>query len=280
MVGYALWGDVGSSRSAIVHCHGTPGGRLLSYEVPEVAGLPHVSLDRPGFGLSDPSPGRVVVDHVGDVERVLDHLGIERVSVFGWSGGGPHALALGARLPDRVARVAVLGSPAPGDVLSAEDLEGMAEINVESERMLRENPEEDRADCEAQAQAFLKDPEAWLDRIRAAVDPVDAAVAAEEPQKARMVAQLRDAFQRGGEGWFEDDLQTIHPWGFAIEDVRVEVQLWHGELDRLVPVAQGRRVAGRLPRCEAFFLPGDGHISPIKRLPEIVSWLAAPLVAR
>jgi pimeloyl-ACP methyl ester carboxylesterase len=266
-----------SPGPAIVHCHGTPGGRLLSYELPEVAGLVHVSLDRPGFGLSDPFPGRRVADHAGDVERVLDHLGIERVSAFGWSGGGPHALGLGARLPGRVARVAVLGSHAPGDDPSSGDVEGMAEINVESYRMLREDPEADRADCEAQAQAFKRDPETWLERIRAVVDPVDAAVAAEEPQRARMIAQLRDAFQKGGEGWFEDHLQTIQPWGFAFEDVRVEVQLWHGELDRLVPVAQGRRVAGRLPRCEAFFLPRDGHISLMSRLPEIVSWLAAPL---
>jgi pimeloyl-ACP methyl ester carboxylesterase len=101
-VGFAVWGDSDPAAPAVVHCHGTPGGRLVSYRTPAESGVRHVSLDRPGFGLSDPHPGRTVGDHPGDVALVLDHLGIDRFSALGWSGGGPHALALGACLPGRV----------------------------------------------------------------------------------------------------------------------------------------------------------------------------------
>lgn len=237
-------------------------------------------MDRPGYGLSDPQPSRTVGDHAGDVAQVLDHLGIDRFSAFGWSGGGPHALALGALLPGRVARVAVLGCPAPDDDPSFDVTAGMPEMNLESHTMLRENPEDDRLGCEKAVQAFLDDPEAFLGQIDAVVDPVDVAAGRNLGLRARMIDQLRDAFQNGAEGWFEDDMITVRPWGFAPEDVRGEVWLWHGELDRLVPIAHARHLAGRLPRCTALFLPGDGHLSPIARLPEILDWLAEPLSPR
>jgi pimeloyl-ACP methyl ester carboxylesterase len=174
-VGFAVWGESDPAAPAIVHCHGTPGRRLVPYQTPDQSGRRHVSLDRPGFGLSDPQPSRTVGDHAADVERVLDHLGIDRFSAFGWSGGGPHALALGALLPDRVVRVAVVGCPAPDDDPTFDITAGMPEINLESRRMLKENPEDDRLDVEKAVAAFREDPESFLRQIDAVLDPVDVA---------------------------------------------------------------------------------------------------------
>jgi len=277
-VGFSVWGDINPQAPVVVHCHGTPGGRLAAYRTPEDSSTRHVSLDRPGFGLSDPRRNRNVRDHAGDVAQVLDHLGIDRCSVFGWSGGGPHALGLGALLPDRVARVAVLGCPAPDDDPHFDVTVGMPEINRESHRMLKANPEDDRVDVEKAAAAFLDDPESFLGQLDAVVDPVDVAAERAINMRSRMITQLRDAFQNGSEGWFEDDMVSVLPWGFALEDVGVEVWLWHGELDRLVPVSHGHYVAGRMPRCTGLFLPGDGHMSPLVRLPEILDWLVQPLL--
>jgi pimeloyl-ACP methyl ester carboxylesterase len=274
-VGFAVWGDSDSAAPTVVHCHGTPGGRLAGYQTPAQSGLRHVALDRPGFGLSDPQPSRTAGDHAADVSRVLDHLGIDRFAAFGWSGGGPHALALGALLPDRVARVAVIGCPAPDDDPAFDVTAGMPEMNRESRRMLKEQPEDDRVDVEKAVAAFGEDPGPFLAHIDAILDPVDVAADRAMGLKPRMVAQLRDAFQNGSEGWFEDDLVTVRPWGFALGDVRAEVWLLHGELDRLVPVSHGRYVASRLPRCKGQFLPEDGHISPLTRLPEILDWLTS-----
>ena len=279
-VGFAVWGDTDPASPAVVHCHGTPGGRLVGHAASYDSGFRHVALDRPGFGLSDPLPTRTVGDHVGDVAQVLDHLGMDRFSVFGWSGGGPHALGLGALLPDRVARVAVLGCPAPDGDPDFDVTAGMAEINFESHRMLIENPEEDRLEVDKAVAVFLDDPETFIGQIDAIVDPVDVAAARAMNLRPQMVIQLRDAFQNGSEGWFEDDMVTVRPWGFALEDVGVEVWLWHGELDRLVAVSHGRYLAGKMPRCTGLFLPDDGHMSPLARLPEILDWLAQPLLER
>ncbi|MEK8107497.1 alpha/beta hydrolase [Micromonospora sp. M12] len=71
-------------------------------------GVHLVCYDRPGYGDSDRHEGRRVADAAADVKAIADDLGIERFAVVGRSGGGPHALACAALLPDRVTRAAVL----------------------------------------------------------------------------------------------------------------------------------------------------------------------------
>src|SRR5258708_13948928 len=178
-VGFAVWGDSSPTGAVIVHCHGTPGGRLAGYQTPAHSGLRHVSLDRPGFGLSDPQPGRIVGDHAADVAHVLDHLGAGRFSVFGWSGGGPHALALGALLPETVTRGATLGCPAPDDDPPFDITAGMPEMNRQSRVMLKENPEEDRHDVQKAVAAFREDPDSFLGQVEPILDPLH--VAAHRP---------------------------------------------------------------------------------------------------
>src|SRR4051812_21075805 len=107
---------------------GPPGGKTLLFQpgAPSAAmllsalvepagqlGLRIVSYSRPGYGESSPRPGRSVADAVPDIETVLDSVGVARFVTLGWSGGGPHALATGALLPERCQAVAVLAGPAP-----------------------------------------------------------------------------------------------------------------------------------------------------------------------
>src|SRR3954447_17531994 len=83
---------------------GTPNSAVLFSAIVEAAeplGLRTVSYSRPGYGESTPRPGRRVADALADFEAVLDAVGAERFVTLGWSGGGPHALAAGALLPDR-----------------------------------------------------------------------------------------------------------------------------------------------------------------------------------
>jgi pimeloyl-ACP methyl ester carboxylesterase len=85
------------AATPIVSHHGTPGSRLDRHPDEDAIlaelGVRMIAYDRPGYGESDPQPGRRVVDAAGDVSAVADHLGIERFAVVGTSGGGPHALA-------------------------------------------------------------------------------------------------------------------------------------------------------------------------------------------
>src|SRR5262245_63455026 len=105
-VGYADYGP--ADGFAVIDCHGGPGSRLApraSVAEAVAAGLRPIGIDRPGYGLSTPSPGRTITDWVPDALAVADALGVERFAVVGSSTGGSYALALAATVPDRVAAV-------------------------------------------------------------------------------------------------------------------------------------------------------------------------------
>ena len=109
-------------RSLTVYDAGDPDGRpLLFHHGTPASGVPfdrHVELareqgvrllsyDRAGYGDSTRNPRRAVADVVSDVEAIADALELERFATWGISGGGPHALATAAGLPDRVVAVAL-----------------------------------------------------------------------------------------------------------------------------------------------------------------------------
>ena len=119
----------------VIH-HGTPGSSLL-YEphvrdAEEQRDHPALAYDRPGYGGSTRQPGRSVADCAADVAAICDALGIDRFCTWGISGGGPHALATAALLPERVAAAAALASVAPFDAEGLDFTAGMGELNVES----------------------------------------------------------------------------------------------------------------------------------------------------
>jgi pimeloyl-ACP methyl ester carboxylesterase len=265
-IGYAVWGDVASGLPVIVHCHGTPGSRIPMYPVEMPEGFVHVSLDRPGYGLSEPEPGRNMASHAADVAVVLDRLEVGRFSVFGWSGGAAPALGVAAALPERVGRAVVGAGRAPVDapVFPAELRDGVLS-----------DLDGDRADCEVKARLYRDDRDAFFAWMESFLPEVD------EFRRLRpnFIRCYDEAFATGGEGWFEDDVQLVSPWGFDLADVRCEVQLWHAEADGMVPIADGRYLAGRLQRCDPHLVAGDqeGHGTLIRHLPEMCRWLALGL---
>ena len=118
----------------VVH-HGTPGLRphyapLVGPDAQE-RGIRLIGYDRPGYGGSTPRPGRTVGDAAADVDAICDALGLDRICTWGISGGGPHALACAALLPDRVAAAASVAGIAPHDAEGLDWLAGMGAANVE-----------------------------------------------------------------------------------------------------------------------------------------------------
>src|SRR5262245_29897354 len=140
---FAEWGD--PNGSPLFALHGSPGSRLSRHfdeTVYAQAGARLITYDRPGYGGSDRNPGRRVVDCFGDVAAIADTLGIDSFAVTGASGGGPHALAVAARLPERVTRLACAVSIAPYGISDFDWLDGMDPVNVRfTEMALRGGPE-------------------------------------------------------------------------------------------------------------------------------------------
>src|SRR5262249_42952022 len=94
-VGFADYGI--PDATAVLWCHGGPGSRLEPAYLRRAAGqagLRIIGIDRPGYGLSAPQPGRTIAGWVPEALAVADHLGIGQFAAVGVSTGGAYALAL------------------------------------------------------------------------------------------------------------------------------------------------------------------------------------------
>ncbi len=261
----------------VIACHGTPGSRRTRHPDPEIYarhGVRVVVYDRPGYGLSDPRPGRAVADAASDIEAIADELGFERFVVMGGSGGAPHALACGALLRERVLRVGALVTPAPPDAENFDFFDGLAELNVKEFGAALEGPEAIEAYLQPFVDRLGREPEGVLDEIASELPEVDRALVSREAFRAILLDSFGEAVRQGVRGWADDDLAFAKPWGFELEDVRAEVRLWQGELDVLAPRSHGEYVASRLPNARFELLEGGGHFLD-EEWAVVFDWLTA-----
>ena len=65
--------------------HGLPGSRIEGAAlVPMAVKLDTriIAVDRPGYGLSSPQPGRTLLDYANDIERLAEFIGVDSYSVL------------------------------------------------------------------------------------------------------------------------------------------------------------------------------------------------------
>ena len=252
----------GAGTATVVWHHETPhtGAHLAPVLAAATArGLRLVAVTRPGFGGADPLPGRTVADGARDLEQVLDTLGIDRVAAIGGSGGGPHALAAAALLPDRVTAVATFASPAPF-VDAPAWWDGMADDGGLRAAVLGREARLTWADTAG------FDPAQFTDADWAALDG-DWAALGQDAQAAGETGRVGSA---------DDDRAFVSGWGFALTDVHVPTLVEQGVDDRVVPVAHGRAIAAAVPGAVLHERPGAGHVSVLAGVPAVLDWLAAP----
>jgi pimeloyl-ACP methyl ester carboxylesterase len=265
----------------IVH-NGTPNSRLLyepTVRLAESQGIRLISYDRPGYGGSDRDPGRTVASCTGDVRTIANALGIERLAVWGISGGGPHAIACAALLPDLVPAVAVLASIAPWGADGLDYFEDMGSENVEDfELMVRDRAAARAKHEQDRFESLAATPETIHTTIETLLSPVD-----REALTVTLTRYLYESMQLGlapgAEGWWDDDVAFAEPWGFDLEQIRTPVLLLHGRQDRFVPFGHGEWLARHIPGVEARLSDNDGHLTLIENhLEGVHKWLLDRLV--
>jgi pimeloyl-ACP methyl ester carboxylesterase len=259
--------------TTVIFHHGTPSSALLWEPWVEDAkrrGIDLVGFQRAGYGDTPRAEGRDVAWVADAVTRFADERGIGEFATWGISGGGPHALACAALLPERVTAAACIATPAPYGAEGLDWYAGQGEGNVVEFETSLEGEEPLRALLEQEAAAMLSGEESGFDTLFC---PPDLAIL---PQLQGFLDKtFSEALAEGVDGWVDDDLAFVRDWGFDLAAIRVPVLLVHGVQDRFVPVAHGRWLAERIPGVEPRILEEEGHLSLSARIPEVREWLLA-----
>lgn len=105
---------VAGDGAPVLVVHGTPGGWDQAAAMAAFLtradgdGVKAILPSRPGY-LGTPLDGRETIDAQADLHAaLLDALGVERVGVLCWSGGGPSTYRLAVRHPERVRAIVSL----------------------------------------------------------------------------------------------------------------------------------------------------------------------------
>lgn len=264
-VSYAEWGD--PSGRPVIYCHGFPASRLearLADASARALGIRLIAPDRPGFGLSSLAPARTLADWPFDLAEVADQLGLSRFHLIGVSGGGPYAIACGQYLGERLEGIALVCGL--GELADSEASRGMNPATAGALNLQRRWPRLGH-------QLYLRVIGPLLRRYPAGVFRIildngtaaDRAVLADRDVRSVIIDAFAEAFRCGSAGPAQELALITRPWDVDPCKVTQSVRLWHGEADRTVPVAMGRRHAALLPYVHAHFIPGEGHFSLVVR---------------
>lgn len=251
-------------RLAVFWLHGTPNiGPPPAPLFADAArlGLRWIGYDRPGYGGSTPREGRNVASAAHDVARIADRLGIDRFAVVGHSGGGPHALACAALLPDRVLAAVSIAGLAPYGAAGLDWFAGMRPSGVAGLRAARAGRLE-KAVYEAASPDF--DRESFIEADRAAL----------AGPWSWFGGVVGPALAGGPGGLIDDDIAYVSPWGFDCTRISRPVLLLHGGRDRMVPNSHAEWLARHCPSATLWLQPEDGHISVLNAAPRALEWLS------
>jgi pimeloyl-ACP methyl ester carboxylesterase len=277
-------------RTLMIHDDGAPDGPvILHHHGTPHAGGPHqawvddalergarlVCYDRSGYGGSTPLPGWTVADAAADTAAIMDALEVERFVTWGISGGGPHALACAALLPDRVAAAASLAGVAPFDAPGLNYFRGMGEDNIVEFGLAMAGREYIEPFSEGTAAEMRgATVEELADGIATLVSDVDRAVLVDGSMGDYWAGALPATFAQGATGWVDDDMAFVLPFGFELASIMVRTLVVHGYHDQFVPLDHGRWLAGAIPGADAWISEDDGHLTLMaNRVPDVHGWL-------
>ena len=258
------WNEYGApDGEPVFFCHGWPGSRRQAVRLDGAAkefGFRLLSLDRPGVALSEGPATRALRDWPHLLEEISALLGVGRFRIIGVSGGGPYALITAWAFPDRVISAAtVCGAPPIAEMgdrnlLSPvyRKLIAWYEIRPAAVRRLFRI---------ARPFVGLPFPRPLRPLVLKLLGEADADALADPAIFEICHATFREAWIGSADGVFDDAQIYAQPWGFAPEEIRVPVSIWHGRDDRNFRWPLAETLAARIPGARLHLVENEGHYS-------------------
>ena len=272
VVGLYEYGD--PAGEPVVVFHGVPAcgaGFAFADQAARSCGVRLVAPDRPGVGLSAPAAAPAVGCYPALVAGLARGLGIERFAVWGYSGGGPYALACAAGLAGQVSRVAIVSGMGQVGVWA-----GAGDFARTDRRMLvmaRKSPWLARALMAASARLARLSPPLAARSFARELSQSDRAVLAQMGSPAEAMALFTSAFLHGARGVIDDYRAVARPWGIDLGAIQAPLRIFHGDADPMVPLRHAQDLARRIPAADLVVWPGEGHLATVTHVGEILGWL-------
>jgi len=269
----------------VVWCHGLPGSRLdLSIgagpELVSELGLRVLAPDRPGFGRSDPHPGRSYASYADDVRQLADACGIGRFAVLGYSGGSGgsgYALSCAAALSHRVDSVGIVSGAGPRSTPRFST--GLWRTDKVMLLLSRWLPVAARAALRSAARDVRSKPETFLRTLRKdlSASPHDVELLKEPDAAQRILTAFTEATALGPDGCVLDWALWRRPWQVDLATAADRpIHLWHGDQDPVIPAHHSRHLQALLPGAQLHAWPGEGHFHDDARWREVFAALKDP----
>jgi pimeloyl-ACP methyl ester carboxylesterase len=253
-VAWAEWGD--PQGEPVLFLHRNPGSRLLDPDSTATAsaGVRLITIDRPGYGRTDPvaDPTRSAV--ASDVAAVVGDVGVDDVALIGWSGGGVFALEAAAALGRRLHSLSLVCTPAPDEEIPwvPDDFRGlMAQVSSDPAQAL--------ASITSACDFYAESPEA---AVEADPGPADAEVRALPGIADALRTMMREGARQGAVGMAADIVAASRGEPLPLAEVQAAVRLWYGDAD-WVGSEHGRWYADRFADARLEIIPGAGHLLPL-----------------
>jgi pimeloyl-ACP methyl ester carboxylesterase len=269
------WTRTGSG-TPLLRLPGTPGSRW-SIRADRTTwtdrGLQVITTERPGYGRSSRLAGRKFREHSDDLAAILDHLGLDKVSLLGGSGGGPHVLAFAAHHPDRVAAATItVGFPPLED---DSEYDQMIPLNAAGFRAARDGDEAAvREVLRPPYEAMKAGPLAGLEAAMQSAPASDLEIMSDERWRLGQAKAIEAAFAQGIDGWVDEALAVGGEWtDIDLTAITTSLTWWHGVADRNCPFPAAQRLVNKLPTATLRELGDAGHFEPYRREPEILDEL-------
>lgn len=272
--GYSIAGD--PDGKPVFFLGGFPGSRLDGLAIDEPArqaGLKIISVDRPGFGLSDFLPKRTFVDIADDIGQLARELAINKYAVLGISGGGPYAAACATVMPENIISTTLVSSICP--LNTPRLLHGMKPFYRRLIKLSAYTSLGLRLAILRHMKLAQNDSLGFLLDILSFNPRCDQMAILNSGIYHLAVATANEAYRRGIAPVLHEARLYMQDWGFDLRRVQSKVVIWHGALDEMIPVAMGAYLSNQIPAAEAHFCEEDGHFLLLNRARQILRQVAA-----
>lgn len=256
--------DVGDPRGApVVYLHGTPDSRLARPpdDITAAAGVRLLAVDRPGAGDSDAFAAATLRGLGQDIASLLDHLGLARAALLGWSSGGLFALGAAAALGERAAAVGLVAPVPP--VEAYDDSTVMAALGAGRRTFVELARGGPSSEVAAELAPYLVPdpltPGTAHEHVLESAGEVGRGELAGVPGAAEaLVEGLLASVVQGRDGLRHDVMVQLEP-GLDLSEVAAPVRTFHGTEDPISPPEVGGWLEARLPDAVLEICPRSGH---------------------